>query len=139
METTVIPFRGLRYNTTQVDGIENVIAPPYDVIKTEERLALAARHPANIIRLILSQPCDDDTENANQYTRAAARMNRGFQTTHLSKTQRRAITSTTNRFVPRTEKLHPPCLDCTRQTRTLLKTGSSYLTKRHTLVRKQTD
>ena len=75
METTVIPFRGLRYNATQVDGIENVIAPPYDVIKTEERLALAARHPANIIRLILSQPCDDDTENANQYTRAAARMN----------------------------------------------------------------
>ena len=75
METTVIPFRGLRYNATQVDGIENVIAPPYDVIKTEERLALEARHPANIIRLILSQPCDDDTENANQYTRAAARMN----------------------------------------------------------------
>jgi uncharacterized protein (DUF1015 family) len=75
METTVIPFRGLRYNATQVDGIENVIAPPYDVIKTEEMLALEARHPANIIRLILSQPCSDDTADANQYTRAAALMN----------------------------------------------------------------
>lgn len=75
METTVIPFRGLRYNATQVDGVENLIAPPYDVIKTEERLALEARHPANIIRLILSQPCEDDTEEANQYTRAAALMN----------------------------------------------------------------
>lgn len=75
METTVIPFRGLRYNATKVDGIENVIAPPYDVIKTEERLALEARHPANIIRLILSQPCDDDTADTNQYTRAAALMN----------------------------------------------------------------
>ena len=75
METTVIPFRGLRYNTMKVDAIENVIAPPYDVIKTEERLALEARHPANIIRLILSQPCDDDTADANQYTRAAALMN----------------------------------------------------------------
>ncbi len=75
METIVIPFRGLRYNTTKVDGIENVIAPPYDVIKTEERLALETRHPANIIRLILSQPCDDDTPDANQYTRAAALMN----------------------------------------------------------------
>ena len=75
METTVIPFRGLRYNATKVEGIENVIAPPYDVIKTEERLALEARHPANIIRLILSQPCDDDTADANQYTRAAALMN----------------------------------------------------------------
>ena len=75
METTVIPFCGLRYNTVQIDKIENIIAPPYDVIKTEERLALETRHPANIIRLILSQPREDDTEDANQYTRAAALMN----------------------------------------------------------------
>lgn len=76
METTVIPFRGLRYNTTKVEKIENVIAPPYDVIKPEERIALEAHHPANIIRLILSQPRKDDTDSANQYTRAATLMNR---------------------------------------------------------------
>ena len=75
METTVIPFRGLRYNATKVVGIENVIAPPYDVIKPEERIALEAHHPANIIRLILSQPQDNDTDAENQYTRAAARLN----------------------------------------------------------------
>ena len=74
METTVIPFRGLRYNATQVESIENVIAPPYDVIKSDERVALEARHPANIIRLILSQPQDNDTDHKNQYTRAAVRM-----------------------------------------------------------------
>ena len=74
METTVIPFRGLRYNATQVERIENVIAPPYDVIKSDERVALEARHPANIIRLILSQPQDNDTDDENQYTRAAVRM-----------------------------------------------------------------
>jgi len=75
METTVIPFRGVRYDTTKVKGLLNVIAPPYDVIKPEERVALEARHPANIIRLILSQPFDDDTDDANQYTRAARLMN----------------------------------------------------------------
>ena len=75
METTVIPFRGLRYNATKVQGIENIIAPPYDVIKSDERVALEARHPANIIRLILSQPQANDTDEKNQYTRAAARMN----------------------------------------------------------------
>ena len=75
METTVIPFRGLRYNATKVDGLANVIAPPYDVIKPEEQTDLEARHPANIIRLILSQPHDDDTEDENRYTRAATRMN----------------------------------------------------------------
>ena len=76
METTVIPFRGLRYDTTKVKGLVNVIAPPYDVIKPEERVALEARHPANIIRLILSQPFEDDTDDVNQYTRAATLMNR---------------------------------------------------------------
>ena len=75
METTVIPFRGLRYNATKVQRIENVIAPPYDVIKPEERVALETRHPANVIHLILSQPQTNDTDDENQYTRAAARMN----------------------------------------------------------------
>ena len=75
MDTTVIPFRGLRYNATKVEGLANVIAPPYDVIKPEERGTLEAHHPANIIRLILSQPHTDDTEVANQYTRAATLMN----------------------------------------------------------------
>lgn len=75
MDTTVIPFRGLRYNLGKVGDIADVIAPPYDVIKPEERIDLEARHPANIIHLILNQPQDDDTENDNQYTRAAALMN----------------------------------------------------------------
>ena len=75
METTVIPFRGLRYNASKVDGLANVIAPPYDVIKPEEQIALAARHSANIIRLILSQPHADDTDDENRYTRAATLMN----------------------------------------------------------------
>ncbi len=74
METTVTPFRGLRYNPNKIGDIADVIAPPYDVIKPDERVALEARHPANIIRLILSQPRDTDTDSENQYTRAAALM-----------------------------------------------------------------
>lgn len=70
METTVIPFRGLRYNPKKVGDIADVIAPPYDVIKQEERVTLEARHRANIIHLILSQP----RENEDRYTRAAALM-----------------------------------------------------------------
>ena len=75
MDTTVIPFKGLRYNVEKVGDISDVIAPPYDVIKPEERIELEARHPENIIRLILSQPQDKDTEKNNQYTRAAQLMN----------------------------------------------------------------
>lgn len=74
MDTTVLPFQGLRYNVEKVGNIADVIAPPYDVIKSEERIALEARHPENIIRLILSQPQDNDTDKNNQYTRAAELM-----------------------------------------------------------------
>lgn len=74
METTVLPFKGLRYNVQKIGDITDVIAPPYDVIKPEERTELEARHPENIIRLILSQPQDEDTEKNNQYTRAAELM-----------------------------------------------------------------
>lgn len=75
MDTTVIPFKGLRYNLEKVGDITDVIAPPYDVIKPDERVELEKRHPANIIRLILSQPQNSDTEQENQYTRAAALLN----------------------------------------------------------------
>lgn len=71
MDTTVIPFKGLRYDVDKVGNITDVIAPPYDVIKSGERIALEEKHPSNIVRLILSQPQPDDTETENQYTRAA--------------------------------------------------------------------
>lgn len=74
MDTTVIPFKGLRYSVDKVGDITDVIAPPYDVIKSDERIALEAKHPSNIVRLILSQPHSDDTETENQYTRAATQL-----------------------------------------------------------------
>ena len=70
----IAPFCGVRYNPQTVDDVGKVIAPPYDVIKTDERMTLENRHPNNIVRLILSQPDDNDTETDNQYTRAAERL-----------------------------------------------------------------
>lgn len=101
MDTTVIPFRGLRYNLEKVGEIVDVIAPPYDVIKPEERVDLENRHPANIIHLILSQPRDDDTENDNQYTRAAARMNEWISDNTL-------VRDTTPRYYIYDQSFHAP-------------------------------
>lgn len=49
-----------------------VIAPPYDVIKDEQRVALERQHAHNVIRLILGHPSESDTEVDNQYSRSAA-------------------------------------------------------------------
>jgi len=49
------PFRGLRYDPTRV-RIDQVIAPPYDVISSAERVHLAGRSPVNSVRLELPEP-----------------------------------------------------------------------------------
>jgi len=65
-----LPFAGVRYNC-RAAGTElgKLAAPPYDVVDTDERAALAAMHPNNSVRLIL--PLDED-EAGDRYRRAAA-------------------------------------------------------------------
>jgi uncharacterized protein (DUF1015 family) len=70
--STIIPFHGVRYDTTVVGEITQVVAPPYDIIDAAGQKALHDRHQQNIIRLELGldQPGDDPTQN--RYTRAAS-------------------------------------------------------------------
>jgi len=61
----LVPFRGVRYQAAVVHpdrpaelDLSPVVAPPYDVVDDTERVALAARHPANSVRLILPEDSD---------------------------------------------------------------------------------
>jgi uncharacterized protein (DUF1015 family) len=49
------PFAGIRYDPSRVD-LDDVIAPPYDVIGPDERARLEARSPWNVVRIDLSEP-----------------------------------------------------------------------------------
>ncbi len=62
----VAPFRGERYGGGV--SLTDVVAPPYDVIGEEERLALAGRHACNVVHVILPQGDGD------RYARAAKRL-----------------------------------------------------------------
>lgn len=59
------PFPGVRYALDQLP-VADVTAPPYDVIDAEDRAALAARHPNNVVEIDL--PVGD----GDPYARAAA-------------------------------------------------------------------
>ena len=61
------PFAGIRYDPT-AEGLEAVLAPPYDVVDEEERARLVALDPHNAIRLEL--PVDEG--GRNRYAVAAA-------------------------------------------------------------------
>lgn len=68
----VAPFRGLHYNLAKVPHLEDVVTPPYDVIRPPEREAFAARDPHNMVHLILPQALPGDDLLHHRYTRAAA-------------------------------------------------------------------
>ena len=65
------PFRGVRYDMTQVGDLAAVVAPPYDVIDTDLQDRLYDASPYNIVRLELNREQSDDTPSENRYTRAA--------------------------------------------------------------------
>lgn len=67
----ILPFHGTLYDTTVVGAIEQVVAPPYDIIDAAGQQALHDRHPHNIIRLELGFDRPGDGPTDNRYTRAS--------------------------------------------------------------------
>jgi uncharacterized protein (DUF1015 family) len=65
----IIPFKGILYNVSKV-SMEDVLAPPYDVITPEYREALYMQSPNNIVRIDFGKESPGDNEIENKYTRA---------------------------------------------------------------------
>ncbi len=65
------PFKAIRYNNELIDSMEQVIAPPYDVLNADEQLSLYQLSQYNIIRLEYGTTYPDDNADHNRYSRAA--------------------------------------------------------------------
>jgi uncharacterized protein (DUF1015 family) len=65
----ILPFRGLLYNVSRV-SIEDVLAPPYDIISPEWRESLYKKSPYNIVRIDFGREEPGDNESENKYIRA---------------------------------------------------------------------
>ncbi len=65
----VEPLHALRYDLDRIGGLQDVLAPPYDVIDAERRAALVARSPHNVVRI-------DLPEGEDPYASAAAELAR---------------------------------------------------------------
>ena len=61
------PLRALRYDLEVTGGLQDVVAPPYDVIDAAGRAELAARSPYNVVRI-------DLPEGEDPYAAAAAEL-----------------------------------------------------------------
>lgn len=69
--SNIQPFAAYRYNPARVGALSDVVAPPYDVISPEFQDELYAKHPNNVVRLILNKTLETDDEANNRYTRSA--------------------------------------------------------------------
>ncbi|OQW32242.1 MAG: hypothetical protein A4E19_19600 [Nitrospira sp. SG-bin1] len=96
----IFPFQGILYDQTLVGAIENVVAPPYDIIDAHGQKQLHDRHPHNIIRmeLGLDQPGDDRAHN--RYTRAAATLQTWLNDGILKRDTRPAVYYHTIEYTP---------------------------------------
>jgi len=65
------PFRGLRY-TADAGKLDDLVAPPYDVLSPAERDDYADRNPYNIVHLTLPDHEPDDRSKFVKYARSAA-------------------------------------------------------------------
>ena len=54
----VQPFQALHYDLSRVGGLQDVAAPPYDVIDAAQRADLLARSPYNVVQIDLPQAAD---------------------------------------------------------------------------------
>jgi uncharacterized protein (DUF1015 family) len=61
---SIEPIRALRYDPDLTSGLQDVVAPPYDVIDAEQRAELEARSPYNIVRIDLPEGGEDRYEQA---------------------------------------------------------------------------
>jgi uncharacterized protein (DUF1015 family) len=60
----VQPLRALHYELEQTGGLQDVIAPPYDVIDADQRMELERRSPYNVVAIDLPVG-DDPYQNAS--------------------------------------------------------------------------
>ncbi|MBQ9688624.1 DUF1015 domain-containing protein, partial [bacterium] len=65
----VRPFNGIVYNQNSVK-MDDVIAPPYDVITDDYRNELLSRSPYNVVKLILAEGSTDVNDPDNRYENA---------------------------------------------------------------------
>jgi uncharacterized protein (DUF1015 family) len=64
----VKPFRALRYDETRAGPLEDLVAPPYDVISGEHREELRARSPDHVVRLTLPDSEEDAARELDEWS-----------------------------------------------------------------------
>ncbi|MEW6026147.1 MAG: DUF1015 domain-containing protein [Planctomycetota bacterium] len=89
--TDILPFYGITYNKAKIRDFNLVLTQPYDKITPEMQAVYYKRNPYNLVRITKGRRFKGDTENNNQYTRAAGYLNDWMRKNILVQDNKRAI------------------------------------------------
>src|SRR5829696_4758259 len=89
------PLTALHYDLAVAGPLQQLVAPPYDVIDAEARAALAARSPHNVVHVDLPEPSDP---GADPYAHAATLLEAWRHTGALTQDQTPAIWALTQDY-----------------------------------------
>jgi len=84
-------FRAYRFDESVVGDVGRCIAPPYDVINSDQQEQFYRKSEHNIIRIIKGKTRPSDNNGDNVYTRAAEYLSRWIQEGALKQDEREAI------------------------------------------------
>jgi uncharacterized protein (DUF1015 family) len=87
----VFPFNGITYNKEKIKKLDDVMAPPYDIISEEQQEELYNNHPKNYVRLILNKIQQTDDDKNNRYTRAKKLYDEWLDDSTLIKSDKPAV------------------------------------------------
>jgi uncharacterized protein (DUF1015 family) len=73
------PFHCVRYNTSLVKDLAQVICPPYDIISPQVQQELYQRSDYNFVRIEFGRELPQDKNTDNRYTRAAATLKKWLE------------------------------------------------------------
>src|SRR4051794_12077806 len=91
----VQPLRALHYDLAEVGSLDDVAAPPYDVIDPEQRRRLAARSPYTVVRVDLPEG------DLDPYWEAAAIVERGQREGAIVRDEEPAVWTLTQDYAGR--------------------------------------
>lgn len=95
----IIPFQPYRY-TSLAGDLNHLVTQPYDKISPAMRARYLSLSPYNLVRVILGEKQDSDTESDNVYTRAAAHLDDWMARGILARDGRPAFYAYFQEFTP---------------------------------------
>ena len=84
-------FKGITYNSTLIDKLDDLMSPPYDIISEEMQDQLYQKSDYNFVRLILGKKYKDDNEINNVYTRSREFFEKWISQNILIKSEKESI------------------------------------------------